>query len=608
MDDNSTFPNDTNQKPQPVQPQQPIAPLFSGTGVPQAQPVASAPANEPSPLEQASMQQLTPDMSQAGETYGQSAAPRLTLEDMYGASQPQTSPNLQGSVKAPEQEAAIQPEQPSPPVPVDKVVEERVMSPVVENQEDQTEQVVQPVEPVSPEKPVATMQITKEEVSSPPPSEPGSHFGFPPFLKLIIGGGILFLFILLIVGIGSFFFKKSDTTGHVKLTYWGLWEDANVMQPILADFQKQHPNITVEYSKQDPKEYVPRLLTRTQDGSGPDIFRFNNSWAYPLQSMLLPLASSVVDVKTLQAQYPPVVSQDLVRNGAVYGLPMQMDTLALFVNNDIFTHAGASVPTTWDNFITVAKALTVKDPTGHIKTAGAALGTYENIEHAPDIFSLLLLQNGANEQKLDNSKNANDALTFYTSFARPEGNVWDSSLDNSLLAFERGSLAMYFGYSYDIFAIKATAAQLNFAVYPVPHLPGRDMTIASYWVDGVSTRSKHPKEAMELMQYLAQKDTQARIYTEEAKTRIFGELYANTDLAEGLKGNKLLSPFITQYKGAQSTIFAGNTDYNEYNEALNGYLKNAINSTYQDTSIETAMTTLSQGVAQITAQYGAKSQ
>jgi ABC-type glycerol-3-phosphate transport system substrate-binding protein len=447
-------------------------------------------------------------------------------------------------------------------------------------------------------------------IKSPPPANGGETLGdnggfhFSSLLRFIVIGALVVILLVIVWAVGSFIFSSKNTGNQkVTLTYWGLWEDKSVMGPILADFQKQHPNITVVYSKEDPKDYVRRLLTRTQEGNGPDIFRFNNTWVYPLQSMLLPLPSSVIDKNQLDKNFPPVMSSDMISNGAVYGLPMQMDTLSLFVNSDIFTHAGAAVPTTWENFITVAKALTVKDPSGRIQTAGASLGTYENVTHSADIVSLLLLQNGANLQKLDGSANAKDALTFYTSFAKPDGNVWDSTLDNSLASFSKGKVAMYFGYSYDIFAIKAANPTLNFAVYPVPHLPGRDMTVASYWVEGVSNKSKHPKESLELLQYLAQKDTLTKLYTEESKQRLFGELYAQTNLADGLTSNSLLAPFISQYKGALSSIFVGDTYYDEYNGALNRYLGNAVNSVLKNTSPESALTTLSQGVSQVTSQF-----
>lgn len=592
-----------------VPPTQPVPPVQEAPLVPPVAPPV-LPATQPVP----SVADTGAPQPAANES------PRLTLQDLYGPSnpgelQPPVTPSLPG--------VPVEPFQPFvPPVqefpaPVALPAQEQPLpekvqeTPSVENMQRVTNEPARRMPENVPNVPTSVLpveQSAKEEtVEEVAPAGGGGGFHIGSIVRVLVAIAGIFVVILLLWGVVSFFFSnRNATSGKVNLTYWGLWEDTNVMQPVIADFEKQHPNITVTYTKEDAKDYTKRLLTRMQQGTGPDIFRFHNTWVYPLQSILLPLPTSVIDARNLTANYPPVAAKDLVVNGAVYGLPLEMDALSLFVNTDIFSHAGAAVPTTWDNFITVAKALTVKDPQGHIQTSGAAIGTYDNISHAPDIISLLLLQNGANMQKLQGSQNAIDALSFYTTFAKPNSNVWDNTLDNSLLAFSRGKVAMYFGYSYDIFAIQTANPSMKFAMYPVPHLPGRDITVASYWVEGVSNKSKHQKEALQFMQFLAQKDTQTKIYTEEAKTRGFGELYASTDLANGLTANAQLAPFVAQFKSAQSSIFSADTGYDEYNGALNQYLANAINGMLQETSADSATATLAQGVAQVTSQYAPK--
>ncbi len=581
----------------PVVPDAPTVPSASTVQAP-----LSDAANSPSVFAQQTPvepteQPLVPPVSQSEE----GSSPRITLDDLYG---PSNQEDLSAQA-APVQEDAGQ-----------TTNADTVTQPVAPEEVAPLQQsVAEPAQEVASVMP-ATKSTQKDEQpleSVPQQKEENGGFHFPSILKFVIGGFVLVLIGLLIVGALYFLFKGQSNTystsgGKVTLTYWGLWEDSNVMTPILADFQKKYPNITVTYVRQDPKQYVQRLLTRIQNGNGPDVFRMHNTWVYPLQSILLPLSASVVSPQQLDKDYPPVVKNDMVINGAVYGLPLEMDALSLFVNDDIFSHAGASVPTTWDNFITVAKALTVKDPNGHIQTAGAALGAYNNIDHAPDIMSLLFLQNSANLLKLKGSQNATDALSFYTSFAQPGGNVWDTTLDNSLLAFERGKLAMYFGYSYDIYAIQAANPALHFSVHPVPHLPGENITIASYWAEGISNRSKHPKEAMELLQFLAQKSTQEKLYTEEARSRAFGEPYARSDLAQNLQGNNLIGPIVSQFKTARSSFFVDNTYYTDYNGALDQYLGNAITSMLSGTSADSAAATLNDGVDQITSQYAAKTQ
>src|SRR5258708_1252058 len=208
----------------------------------------------------------------------------------------------------------------------------------------------------------------------------------------------------------------------------------------------------------------------------------------------------------------PVAQTDLLYRGAIYGIPLEIDTLALFVNNNIIQVAGVAAPKTWDDFNKIASVTTVKDQAGKLKTAGAAIGTYDNISHASDIIAMLFAQNGARQTDLTTTKqNAIDVLNFYTFFAANSAtSIWDTTLPDSISVFAQGNAAMIFGYSYDIFTLRVMNPTFNFSVYPVPHLPNRAITTASYWVQGVSIKSSHQKEAMLLLHFLAQKDTEEK--------------------------------------------------------------------------------------------------
>lgn len=483
-----------------------------------------------------------------------------------------------------------------------------------ESQQVQTpEQIPSPTPSLSPNpfRPPSTQippAVPPSDAQLPPP--PPDDRGFSGFPFATIGK---ILGVLLILGLVFFllwkfalpmFSKKQPEP--VTLTYWGLWEEPRVMQAVFDDFTKQHPHIKINYTREDIKEYRERLTTRIPLGNGPDIFRYHNSWYPMLTTDLAPFPKGSLDTDVLQKQYFPVVQSDTVKNGAVYGIPLGIDTLALFVNDEIIQAAGQPIPTTWDEFITVAKATTVKDQTNKIVTAGAALGTYDNITHAPDILALIMMQNGTDFSNLENTKGqAAEALRFYTSFAKDSGNVWDSNLEPSINQFAAGNLTMYIGYSWDIFTLQAMNPSLKFSTHPVPNLPGKSLSIASYWIEGVSSKSPHQKEAFMLLSYLQQKSTLEKLYTETAKTRAFGELYPRADLADLLKSNALIYPFVQQAPVAVSSYFMSSTyDSGGINEQMNGYLGNAVRSVLQTTSPESAIDTLSSGVSQILDQYG----
>src|SRR3989338_8523102 len=109
-----------------------------------------------------------------------------------------------------------------------------------------------------PPKPNPNVLNSKPIFSSPPPVIP------PAAIKPMTnpsgksGGGlskvmgILVLLVLLAVGSIAFFYwqtyinKPQDTANQpITLNYWGLWEPAEVMQPVIDEYQKVHPNVTV---------------------------------------------------------------------------------------------------------------------------------------------------------------------------------------------------------------------------------------------------------------------------------------------------------------------------------------------------------------------------
>lgn len=433
---------------------------------------------------------------------------------------------------------------------------------------------------------------------------PSSGFPIKKIISFIIGAAVVIALIVLI-----FIVILPQLSGgndkNVNLTYWGVFEDTAPLEAAAAEFHQQNPNISVTIQKQDPKglgQYAERLKTRILNGTGPDVLRFHESWTSELYPFLLPLPQEVVSESELEKKYFPTIPATLKVNGAYYGIPIHFDSLALFINTDLFKSAGISTyPTTWDDLVNVARQLTVKDENGKITQSGAALGTYDNISHASDIISLLMVQNGADLTNLNGpaAKSASDALDFYTSFAKGDTKVWDDSLDNSKTAFEEGKVAMYIGFSWDIFELKAANPNLQFVIVPVPHLQTRNSTIASYWVEGVSAKTKHPKQAFSFLQFLTSKGTMEKLYAAESKTRSFGELYPRSDMTSLLKDNSLIYPFVSQGKDAVSSIFASDTYDAGVVDSLNKYMEDAVNSILNNnTSAASAVETLAAGVAQ----------
>jgi ABC-type glycerol-3-phosphate transport system substrate-binding protein len=301
----------------------------------------------------------------------------------------------------------------------------------------------------------------------------------------------------------------------------------------------------------------------------------------------------------------PVNQKDLKVGSYYYGIPLTVDGLVLIYNDDLLKKAGiASAPTNWDEVIDYAAKLSVKDKDGNLITAGIAMGTVSNIEHFSDIFGLILLQNGGSLSQLDQPAAAS-ALEAYRKFAEdPKNSFWDENMPNSTTAFIQEKVAMIIAPSWEAITIKTANPDIKLKVTSVPIVPGgRPLSLASYWVEGVSRYSANQLEAWKFLKFLSEKENMAKLYEAEAKVRPFGEPYSRVDLASTLAQNEYVGPVIQQAKYFVSLPLVTRTFDNGLNDEIVRYLENAINATIQGSSYTEALRTAKEGVDQVLSRY-----
>jgi ABC-type glycerol-3-phosphate transport system substrate-binding protein len=449
----------------------------------------------------------------------------------------------------------------------------------------------------------------------------------PPFeedkkKKFIFLAAGIFGVILLVVLIVKLLSKGGNPppAKNITLTYWGLWEEKEIMQGVLDEYKKSHPNITINYVKQDSNQYRERLKAAIDKGEGPDIFRFHNTWVPMMVSYLAPVPKTVYAEEEFKKTFYPVATADLKKGNNYYGIPLMIDGLLLYYNEDILKSANVPVPSTWVDMQKAVVKLTVKQKE-RIITSAVALGTAENIEHFSDILGLMMFQNGVNLGKsffscsdLTKKDCAVDVLTFYRKFAEAPDNTWDDTLENSITAFAKGHVAMIMAPSWQAFVIKEISknTNLNFKTAPVPQLPCEkspcpSVNWATYWVEGVSGKSSNQSAAWEFLKYLSMSSTMQKLYAEQIKYRkLFGEPYSRVYLGKSLSDNPYLAPLISSAPSMKSFYLASRTFDGEtgLNSSLIKYLKDAVNSLSQGVSIETALKTADQGFSQVFERFG----
>lgn len=351
---------------------------------------------------------------------------------------------------------------------------------------------------------------------------------------------------LVLAGLGCKGPSKDEmaATRPVVLEYWTVFDDVDALQAQIDKWRADRSYLTVNLKQLRIDELYPRLLEALSEDKGPDIISIRNRWMRFYKPKLAAMPASVPDttvrvekttlgtqtvintvnqllptVNQIEKEYVQSVKSDVVIDNSIYGLPLSLDTLALYYNKDLLDKAGiAEPPKNWEEFQAAVKKLAkFNKTTGKILQYGAALGTGNNIPGFEDILYILFKQSnlefvGKTGFAAFNAKSSSGStppglavMNFYTDFADDTRDTytWNQEADNALDKFVNGSLAFFFGYSYHAPVIKARAPQLNVEVLPMLQLnPEQPVNAANYWVQSVLDKSKHKNEAWALVNFL----------------------------------------------------------------------------------------------------------
>lgn len=349
----------------------------------------------------------------------------------------------------------------------------------------------------------------------------------------------------------------------VTLRIWGVVDDFNVYQPAIDAWRKIHPNVTIDYRRFRLEEYENALLNGFAEDKGPDVFLIHNDWTGEYLSKITPMpkqTSTAYRVTTggvrpqltwelrveptmplteIKNQFADTIARDLVRvvnvgttdkpvnEERAMGVPVGIDTLALYYNKDLLNAANIPTPPEdWGQFAEQAKTLTQIDTEGKLVRTAAGIGTAANVERSVDIIAALMMQNGsvmaddAGYPTFDRIPStaagaefppAYRALEFYTDFSNPnkESYTWDATQPNSYDAFIQGKTAFFFGYAYHGDLIRARAPRLNLGITKLPQIGGRTpVNIANYWYFAVAKKSVSQDLSWSLLTHLGKADQQ----------------------------------------------------------------------------------------------------
>lgn len=363
--------------------------------------------------------------------------------------------------------------------------------------------------------------------------------------KILIGAiiGVVVLIIGLLALASSGGKKNEGPSGPTTLTYWGVDDTSEVMDPFIQKFEKTHSNIKIDYKKIERSNYESQLVEALAAGKGPDLFQVHNTWLPRYYDKIAAMPDGMYDTADYRREFFKAITDVTVVNDKIYGIPLYMDTLGLYYNNNLMRQAenGGEPPRFWQDLVgadanvpiqqTLVGQLTNRQG-ATINQSAIALGT-PNVTRSSDILALIMLQFGTEmvnadksqalfnlAQKLNGAERhlGTDALGFYTCFGDPtcKTYTWNGKQD-PVTAFAQGKVAMIVGYPYMKKDIARLSPDLQVGVAKVPQMSGRDpLNYASFWPEVVSKSSQHQKDAWEFIRFMTDKD-QISEYQEAAE-------------------------------------------------------------------------------------------
>ena len=158
----------------------------------------------------------------------------------------------------------------------------------------------------------------------------------------------------------------------IRITYM-THEDPNrtrLEEELIAQFMEQNPDIVVTRVTQPSGVLANTVLTAFAAGQGPTMFNtgITNLTQFLERDRLAPARPEFLGVSSLDAfigRYVPGTLDPMMRNGSLYGVPLELTNLVILVNDRMFRRAGldpnVDVPSTWEEMMEVSSQIVVRD-------------------------------------------------------------------------------------------------------------------------------------------------------------------------------------------------------------------------------------------------------
>jgi multiple sugar transport system substrate-binding protein len=356
---------------------------------------------------------------------------------------------------------------------------------------------------------------------------------------------------------------QDGASGEITYSIWGDPAELSNQQALVDAFEATHPDISVDVRVSDWDAYWTGLQTSIAGGDAPDVFAMDGPLFpdYQSRGVLLDLAPYIErDGFDVSALADAGVAHFTTADGGQYGLPRDLNVVALYYNKAMFDAAGIPYPDEtwdWDKLLEVGKQLTL-DADGNGQPE--QWGFYTETTDMENYWSELVWQAGGDIVSEDRTQTLLGSEEAVTGLQFLQDLIWTHKImppaDITLQlgdAFEQGVAAMESNGSWLV--PTHLNAGIDLGIAPLPAGPAGQATSVNPTGAVVSASTDNPDAAWEFVKWLVGPEAQ--------------ELLMQSKAALPVDKSVLSGSYSEAFEG--SDVFAQALEYAHLKPSFQGY-------------------------------------
>ena len=294
------------------------------------------------------------------------------------------------------------------------------------------------------------------------------------------------------------------------IQWWTTEGGGEFLEDLVKRFEEANPGITVKLTSMPFGEIRTQVVASQATGMTPDLIGMNPPWTREFYDMgiLAPLDDLMAadpffkKDNYFQASFTPI-------EGHTYLAPVNSMAFFLFYNKTMFKEAGIEPPTTWDELVEAAKALTVPEKNQY----GITMSMSEQEASNGAILSLYPLLYAQNGRTLVDGKytveteGMENAMKLLETLSK-NGSILPGTTTRSefqiIEEFAAGNVGMVISHNGHINTVTNRDPNLEFGIVPLPSVDGKGTVELRHhgWDIGIAANSQHKEEAWKFISFL----------------------------------------------------------------------------------------------------------